>query len=76
MLPRRIREGFGCKKEGQGSALDPAGGGGPLHPIPLEFYPRAFSTHCFSTLFGAAPTFWLTGWPSLNRISVGMPRTA
>jgi hypothetical protein len=35
----------------------------------------AFSTHCLSWLLGAAPTFWATGWPSLNRIRVGMPRT-
>src|ERR1700761_787686 len=30
----------------------------------------------FSLLFGSAPTWVAAGLPSLNRISVGMPRTA
>ena len=30
----------------------------------------------FSRLFGSAPTWVAAGWPFLNRISVGMPRTA
>lgn len=36
----------------------------------------ASDTHCFKTLLGAAPTFFATGFPSRNRISVGMPVTA
>ena len=33
------------------------------------------ATQAFSSLFGAAPTLVATGFPPLNRIIVGMPRT-
>ena len=39
----------------------------------LQIFPAIQS---FSWLFGSAPTWVAAGLPSLNRISVGMPRTA
>ena len=36
---------------------------------------RLLLSHSFSRDFGSAPTFVAAGLPSLNRISVGMPRT-
>jgi len=51
----------------------------PLRPTGAEgeavLY-SADSTQLFNALLGAAPTLVETGLPSLNRISVGMPRTA
>jgi len=42
-------------------------------PEPDQMLP---AIHSFRRPFGSAPTWVAAGLPSLNRISVGMPRTA
>jgi len=58
------------------SALEPWGNVRLFRGVFETIVYSADSTQLFNALFGAAPTLVETGLPSLNRISVGMPRTA